>query len=444
MPKFTSFKIAPPPGSNFSTSSVSAIPATENLMGLSSPKQANNPFRLDTPAPTTETSSHPAPIASSPFNFDAATSTSHAESRPTSALLDPFSTMAAAVPSTPVPAHQNVSPFDANVFDAFGGDEDAFKDFTDSSRTSSANLILDPFATTAEKPVSVAASADPFAAFDDIQQSSSAASTLGSAAPTPDFGPSTGFPGGNSQQQAAMNGPFEVASATVSNSGFPTAQQPQYHPAAQQQQCHPVTRAGSQPFGGLSQQQQLQNAFGHQMQQQPMQSFIQGQPPQNQQQWYGQQQGFPGQQQPTHLTGHQYAVQFSPRPVGGALSAPITVKTLASASSINDPFASLNIGNLGFGGLSNATTTHTGSGGGAPFAPSAPAKQSETTNSFGNAPTSSGSISYAQPQARAAVSFPLPQQNTTTFADPNAFADFAGAPAPAQTSTSPANPFDLF
>ncbi|CAI5725433.1 unnamed protein product [Peronospora effusa] len=471
-PKFASFKIAPPPGSDFSASSVSAIPATENLMGLSAPKQGDNPFEFDAPAPTTEQSSHPAPVASSSYNFDAPTPSSHAESRPTSALLDPFGNMAAAVPSTPVPAHQNVSPFDAfstpkvssppafdalsaqspastassNVFDAFGGGEDAFKDFTHSSRTSSANPVLDPFATTAEKPVSAAASADPFAAFDGMQQSNSAASTLGSAAPTPDFGPSTGFPGGNSvsQQQAAMKGPFGFASATINNSGFPTAQQPQYHPAAQQPQYYHATGATSQPFGGFSQQQQLQNAFGHQMQQQSMQSFVQGQPPQNQQQWYGQQQGFPGQQQPTHLTGHQYAVQFPPRPAGGAPPAPITVKTPASASSINDPFASLSIGNLGFGGSSNSTTTHTGSGGGASFAPFAPANQPGTINSFGNAPTSSGSISYAQPQARAAVS--LPQQNTTTFADPNAFADFAGAPgpAPAQTSASSANPFDLF
>ncbi|KAG1703220.1 hypothetical protein DVH05_008131 [Phytophthora capsici] len=437
VPKFDSFKIAPPPGSHFSSSSVTSSQAT--------------------------------PVAASPFNaFDAPTPTSRAGSRASSvASLDPFSDITAASPSAQAPSKPNASPFDAfgapkaaspsafdsfaapspasttgsNAFDAFGGGGDAFADFTgsnSSSRTNSANPVLDPFASKPEKPAAAHAS-DPFAAFDGMQSSSGATSASGGAAPTPDFGASGGFPGGSnsSQQQAAMNDPFGFASAVSNNNnGFPAAQQQ-----------HPTNGAANQQFGGFPQQQQPPNAFGGQvLHQQPMQPFHQGQQPQaQQQQWYGQQQGFPGQQQqPMHPMGQQYPGQFPSRPAGGAPPAPIPVKT-PSVASINDPFASLNLGNLGFGSSnSNTTTARTGSGSAAGPAAFVPPNRG---NSFGSAPAvpaASGSFSYAQPQTRATSSFTKPSQTNTTFADPNAFGDFASAPAPAQTQTSPANPFDLF
>ncbi|KAF1790924.1 Arf GTPase activating protein [Phytophthora cactorum] len=441
-PKFDSFKIAPPPGSHFSSASVSSPPATNDLMGLSPPKKAM------TTSPASGAQNHPISAASSPFNaFDASTPTSRAGSRSNSAAsLDPFSDMAAATPSAPAPAKQNASPFDAfgspsaaspssldafaapspastagsNVFDAFGGGGDAFGDFTgstSSSRTNSANPVLDPFASRPDKPTA-ASTADPFAAFDGMQSSSGATPASNNAAPTPDFG----FPGGNnsSQQQAAMNDPFGFASgASNNNSGFPAAQQ------------QPVHNANNQAFGGFPggfpQQQQPPNAFGGQVQQQPMQPFHQGQPPQHQhpQQWYGQQQGFPGQQQSMHPTGQQYPGQFPPRPAGGAPPAPIPVKTPASVTSINDPFASLNLGNLGFGSSnSNTTAARTGSGGATGSAPFAPPNRAGSSNSFGNAPPapgSSGSFSYAQPQARVTSSFTHPPQNSSGSGDPNVY-----------------------
>ncbi|ETI40183.1 hypothetical protein, variant 2 [Phytophthora nicotianae CJ01A1] len=435
-PKFDSFKIAPPPGSHFSAASVTSPPATNDLMGLSPPKKADDDlFGFDAPAAASGTPSNAAPAASSPFNaFDAPTPTNRAGSRANSvASLDPFSDMTAAAPSAPAPIKQNSSPFDAfsspsaaspssidafaapspasttgsNVFDALGGSKDPFADFTgstSSSRTNSANPVLDPFANQPEKPT--AAAADPFAAFEGMQ-SSSAAPPPSSCAPTPDFS----FPSGNNvnQQQAAMNDPFDFASGTSNtNSGFPA------------QPAHTATNQGFGGFpGGFPQQQQ--NAFGGQMQQ-PMQPFHQGQPPQNQQQWHGQQQGFPG-QQPMHPTGlHHYPGQFPPRPAGGAPPAPIPVKTPASVASINDPFASLNLGNLGFGSShSNTSAARTGSGG---ANSSAPPNRAGSTNSFGNAPAApmgSGSFNYAQPQGRATSSFTQHSQNTSGFADPNAY-----------------------
>ncbi|KUF94431.1 Mitochondrial Carrier (MC) Family [Phytophthora nicotianae] len=241
-PKFDSFKIAPPPGSHFSAASVTSPPATNDLMGLSPPKKADDDlFGFDAPAAASGTPSNAAPAASSPFNaFDAPTPTNRAGSRANSvASLDPFSDMTAAAPSAPAPIKQNSSPFDAfsspsaaspssidafaapspasttgsNVFDALGGSKDPFADFTgstSSSRTNSANPVLDPFANQPEKPT--AAAADPFAAFEGMQ-SSSAAPPPSSCAPTPDFS----FPSGNNvnQQQAAMNDPFDFASGRV-------------------------------------------------------------------------------------------------------------------------------------------------------------------------------------------------------------------------------------
>ncbi|OWZ23522.1 hypothetical protein PHMEG_0001589 [Phytophthora megakarya] len=412
------------------------------------------------------TPSHLAPASPSPFDaFDAPTPTSRAGSRSNSAAsLDPFSNMSTPTASAPAPVKQNASPFDAfgspteaspsafdaitapspastagsNVFDAFGGGGDAFGDFAgsnSSSRTNMVNTALDPFASKAEKSA-LAPAADHFAAFDGVPSSSGAS---GSAALTPDFGSSSGFPGSSNatQQQAAMNDPFGFASGVSNNqSGFAAGQQ----------------HAGNQQFGGFPggfpQQQQPQNAFGGPMQQQqPMQPFHQGQPPHHHQ-WYGQQQGVPGQQQhPMHPPGQQFPGQFHPRPTGGAPPAPIPVKTPASAASINDPFASLNLGNLGFGGSnSNTTAARTGSGGATSSATFVPANRPGVTNSFGNAPAASmasGSFAYTQPQTQA-TSFTHPPQNTAGFADPTAFGDFASAPAPAQTSASPANPFDLF
>ncbi|KAF4047139.1 putative GTPase activating protein for Arf [Phytophthora infestans] len=451
-PKFDSFKIAPPPGTHFSAASVSSPPASNDLMGLSPPKKADDDlFGFDRPAPASGTPSHPAPAASSPFNaFDAPTPTSRAGSRASSAAsLDPFSDMTAAAPSAP--AKQNASPFDAfgspsaahpspldafavpspastsgsNVFDAFGD----FSGSTSSSRTNSANPVLDSFASQPEKPAAASA-ANPFAAFDGMQSSSVATPVSSSGAPTPGFG----FPSGTNvnQQQAVINDPFGFTSGTNNNTAA--------FPGAPQQPAHSASNQGFGGFpGGFPQHQQPPNAFHGQMQQQPMQPFHHGQPPQNQQQhWPGQQQGFPAQQQP-------YPGQFHSRPVGGAPPAPIPVKTPVSTASINDPFASLNLGNLGFGS-SNTTATRTGSGGATGSAPFAPPNRTGSSNSFGNAPAAptSGSFSYAQPQVRATSSFTQPPQNTSGFADPNAFGDFASAPAPPQTSASPANPFDLF
>ncbi|EGZ27978.1 hypothetical protein PHYSODRAFT_258326 [Phytophthora sojae] len=416
--------------------------------------------------------SRPSPAASSPFDaFDAPTPTSRAGSRANSAAsLDPFSDMSAAAPAAPpaAPVILNASPFDAfgspsassspafdafaapastagsNVFDAFGGGGDAFGDFTgsnSSSRTNSANAGLDPFASKPEKPAAPAAAADPFAAFDGMQSN---APTPGNTAPTPDFG-APGFAGNsNSSNQATTSDPFGFASGASSGNGFPGA-----HPQQQQQPVGAPNQAFGGFPGGFPQQQQPQNAIGgHMQQQQRMQQFQQGQPPHaQQQQWYGQQQGFPGQQQPMHPPGQQYPGQFPPRPAGGAAPpAPIPVKTPASAASINDPFASLNLGNLGFGGssYSNTTAARTGSGG---VVGSAPANRSGASNSFGSVPTApvpAGSFAYGQPQPRASNSFSHPPQNAAPFADPNAFGDFASAPAPSQPSASSANPFDLF
>ncbi|KAL4152324.1 hypothetical protein PRNP1_009257 [Phytophthora ramorum] len=454
-PKFGSFKIAPPPGSNFSSSSAIAMPATNDLMGLSPTKETDDPFGFDTPAQAREPQL--TPEATSPFDaFNASTPTSRAGSRSNSAAsLDPFSNMVAPTPPAPAPAKQNVSPFDAfgspaastpsafdafaspspastagsNVFDAFGGGGDAFGDFTgsnSSSRTNSANPpVVDLFAITTEKPTPAAA-ADPFTAFDGMQ-SSGAATAVGTA-PTSDFG-SIAFPGGNgaSQQQAASVDPFAFGSG-ASNTGFPAAQQQGSGATNQQFGGFP-----SAP-GGFSQLHQPQNAFNGQMQQ-PMQPIHPGQPQQTQQQqWYGQPQGFPGQQQPMH-SGQQYPGQLPPRPVGGAAPpAPISVKTPAS---INDPFASLNIGStFGFSD-SSSTAARTGSGGAASSAPFPPTNRPDASNSFGSAP-----FAYGQPPARSSSSFTHPPPNNATFADPNAFGDFTSAPT--QTPASPANPFDLF
>ncbi|KAE9350987.1 hypothetical protein PF008_g6169 [Phytophthora fragariae] len=453
-PKFGSFKIAPPPGSNFSSSSASTPPAANDLMGLSPPKKTDDLFGFDAPAPTpSPETSHPTPAASSPFDaFDAPTPTSRA------------------APSAATPARQNSSPFDAfgspvassssafdafaapspastagsNVFDAFGGGGDAFGDFAgsnSSSRTNSANTALDPFASKPEKSAPPTAAADPFAAFDGMQSNAAAGPTSGNMAPTPDFGAPGLARSSSSSNEAAVNDPFGFASGTNNGNGFPGT-----HPQQQQQQ-HPVG-APSPAFGGFPGGFPQQQQFGGHMQQQPMQPFQQGQPPHaHQQQWYGQPQGFPGQQQPMHPTGQQYPGQFPPRPAGNtAPPAPIPVKTPASAASINDPFASLNLGNLGFGGSSNSSSTaaRTGSGG---AAISAASNRSGASNSFGSVPTapvSAGSFSYGQPQARASNSFSHPAQNVAPFVDPNAFGDFASAPAPSQPPASSANPFDLF
>uniref|UniRef100_M4B197 Arf-GAP domain-containing protein n=1 Tax=Hyaloperonospora arabidopsidis (strain Emoy2) TaxID=559515 RepID=M4B197_HYAAE len=441
--KFSSFKMPPPPGSNINASNASKTIATEDLMGLCPPQQDNNPFGFDAPAPASVNASHPTPVDSSPFHFDAPTPTSNADGLSSAAFLDPLSDMTAA--ASPAKSTESSSPFDAfdpplvsssSVFDAFaapspvggnafgavGGGEDAFGDFMGSTSSSRTDSVLDPFSSTAKHPAPTAA--DPFAAFENTQLSVETAPTVESAAPA--FGPSTGLQGYNSVslQQSVMEDPFGFVSGTDSNnSGFI---------ASQQQQRSGTT---SQLYGGFPQQQHPQNAYGMQMQQ-PMQLLLQGQPLQQQQQWYGQQQGFYGQQQLMQSTGQQYNGQFSPYVVSGAHPAPIPVKTPASVTTINDPFASLNIGNLVLGGTNDST-----SGG---MTNSTPATQSKMSASFGVAPTTpvpSGSLSYAQPQTRMDATFPRPTQNTITF---DAFGDFTSAPASEPAVDSTANPFDMF
>lgn len=439
---FGSFKIAPPPGSHFSAASTSATsaPAASDLMGLSPTKKSDDPFGFDAPAPTSTTSA-----ASTPFDaFDAPTPTNRVGSRSSSVSLDPFSDIAAPA----AVKQQQASPFDAfgppagtsapapsfddfsapaptaaassNAFDAFGGGGNDFGDFTgsnSSSRTNSANPpVLDPFASKPEKPVTAAAVADPFSAFDDMQSSSASPAA---APPTPDFGA-----GNFSSPQAASSDPF----------GF--------GPGA------PAQQQSNQPFGGFpgapSNGNQFpqapvmpQNAFNNQIQH----PFGQGPPQQpQQQQWYGQQapqQGFPGQQFPGQIPPRTAA----PPPV------PVHVKAPAPVASINDPFASLNIGGtFGFSnsGSSSGPPSRTNSGGAATTAPFAPTGRPGASSSFGSspaAPSATGSIPYGQPQARASSSFTLPpQSNPAGFADPNAFGDFTSAPA----QKPAANPFDLF
>ncbi|KAG7401893.1 hypothetical protein PHYBOEH_009473 [Phytophthora boehmeriae] len=475
---FDSFKIAPPPGSQFSSppANTTLAPVVNDLMGTSPPKKAEDPFGFDTPAPTLTPQNTQAPVASSPFDaFDAPTPTSRAGSRSSSISLDPFSNVVTVAPSVPVTTKQNTSPFDAfgspapspasafddfaapspaptassNVFDAFGGGGDDFGDFTgsnSSSRTSSANPPApDPFASMLEKPAAAAVAADPFAAFDDMQASKPAPSA---PAPTPGFG-ATDF-SGSSVSKPASTDPFAFASGSPGN-GFSAG-------ISSQQQQHSGSNVASQPFGGFPgtpghqipqhQQQPMmpQNAFNHQMQQ-SMQPINQGPPSQTQQQqWYGQTQGFPGQQQPMHPTGQQFPGQqfpdqLPPR-VGVPPPAPAQVK--ASAASINDPFASLNIGSaFGFSGSSTGSTStsgppsRTGSGVTASTAPFAPQSRSGATNSFGSGAAAPVFSAHVQ-----ASSFAPPPQNPPAFADPNAFGDFTSAPV--QKPASSANPFDLF
>uniref|UniRef100_A0AAV1T3V3 Arf-GAP domain-containing protein n=1 Tax=Peronospora matthiolae TaxID=2874970 RepID=A0AAV1T3V3_9STRA len=441
--KFSSFKMPPPPGSIINASNASKTIAVEDLMGLSSPQQDNNPFGFNAPAPASVNASHPTSVDSSPFHFDAPTPTRSADGLSSAASLDPLSDMTAA--ASPAKSTESGSPFDAfdpplvssspSVFDAFaapsladgnafgavGVGEDAFGDFTGSTSSSRTDSVLDPFSSTAEHPAPTAA--DPFAAFENTKLSIETAPTAESAASA--FGPSTGLHGYNSVslQQSVMEDPFGFVSGTDSNNGGFTA--------SQQQQRSGTT---SQLYGGFPQQQQPQNAYGMQMQQ-PMQLLPQGQPVQQRQQWYGQQQGYYGQQQLMQPTGQQYNGQFPPYVVSGAHPAPIPVKTPASVTTINDPFASLNISNLVLGGTNDSTSGNTTT--------STPATQSKMSASFGVAPTipvPSGSLSYAQPQTRMNTTFPLPTQNTTF----DAFGDYTSAPASAQAADSPANPFDMF
>ncbi|KAK1948396.1 putative ADP-ribosylation factor GTPase-activating protein AGD14 [Phytophthora citrophthora] len=470
VPKFDSFKIAPPPGSHFSSSSVSSPSATNDLIGLSPPKKADDLFGFD--APASGTPSQATPVAASPFDaFDAPTPTSRAGSRANSAAsLDPFSDITAASPSAPAPTTVSTSPFDAfgppkaaspsafddfaapspasttgsNVFDAFGGGGDTFGDFTGSngsSRTNSANPVLDSFASKPEKPVAAPAS-DPFAAFDGMQSSSAATG----GAPTPDFGASGGFPGGNSssQQQGAMNDPFGFASGANNNSGFPAAQQQ-----------HPTNGAANQQFGGFPggfpQHQQAPNAFGASAANAAISPRAAAKHKHSSSNGTNSSKVFP--------VNNNQCTQQDSNTQGSFLLVQLETPSVAS---INDPFASLNLGNLGFGSSnSNTTAARTGSGSAAGSAAFVPPNRGNSFGSGPAAPVASGSFSYPPPpQARATSSFTQPSQTNQAFADPNAyvilpfpavacvhclmFGDFASAPAPAQTQASPANPFDLF
>ncbi|KAF4323768.1 hypothetical protein BBO99_00000834 [Phytophthora kernoviae] len=143
-----------------------------------------------------------------------------------------------------------------------------------------------------------------------------------------------------------------------------------------------------------------------------------------------------------HPTGQQFPGQLPSR---AGVPPPVPAQIKTSAASINDPFASLNIGStFGFSDSSTGSTSgppsRTGSGVAASAASFAPSGRPGAINSFGSG-AAAPVFSYGQPQAQAPASF-APPQSSSAFADPNAFGDFTSAPA--QKPASSANPFDLF
>uniref|UniRef100_K3W7J4 Arf-GAP domain-containing protein n=1 Tax=Globisporangium ultimum (strain ATCC 200006 / CBS 805.95 / DAOM BR144) TaxID=431595 RepID=K3W7J4_GLOUD len=169
-----------------------------------------------------------------------------------------------------------------------------------------------------------------------------------------------------------------------------------------------------------------------------MQQQVPYQQPQ-QQQWYGQpQQHQPGQQYPQHPG--QFPHSATPNNGGVPLPVPVhaKVRPAVDASSINDPFASLNIG-LSSSGSGNASANNS------------------RGNSFIQKPGSaSGSFSNGQPHGAATTPSLQSQQNAFGGGFPpaqggsrgNSFGAFTGAlradslnkPA----SNASANPFDMF
>ncbi|CEG44892.1 Predicted GTPase-activating protein [Plasmopara halstedii] len=464
VPKFGSFKIAPPPGSNFSTSKASVPSATNDIMGLSTRQKPDDDlFGFNHTALAPDILNHATPALPSP-------SIAHEASAPTSqpdnmqnaaAILNPFTDVTAVVPSTIASTQQNASLFDAfgspsapspsvfdglaaispainpdrNVTDAFGGSGDVFGAFAGSNsakRTASSNPAMDPFARKPDSSVSVSA-ADSFPAFLETLPSTSGEASISNV------GSSDAYPAGNSfsQQHCVMADPFQYAGGMSSSNNDVMAAQQQFR----------AGNVNNPQFGGFNagfpQQSMPSNLYGSQVQQQ---TALYRSPPQPEQHiWNGQQGGMSRFQHANHLTALRPPGQFQAPLAESIAPASSSVKISGSNASVNDPFASLNLSNLGFGSSnSKAEASCTSCGGVTGLTTQAPASQKGFNSYPGNTPAtsvSSGPSSNAQSQDQTPT-FAYPLQNIP--ADMNAFGNFARAPTPVQMPPSPANPFDLF
>ncbi|GAB9468108.1 hypothetical protein Gpo141_00005434 [Globisporangium polare] len=398
---FGSFKLAPPPGSSFSSSassSVSAAPtavstppakqASNDFMAFSPERVAKDPFGFDEPpAAKTASQSHATPFDA--FGAPAPVSTG---SRASSSSFDAFGSAPAPVTSatppsfdafgSPVKSTPAASAFDAfgasSSFEAFGGSSASasaggFGDFASATpaRSSSGTLpVADPFSAFSprvssgtNKAPEPAAAADPFAAFDAMDAGAPSVGvpagrstgSFGAGGLGANAGP--GFPGSN----APSNDPFAFAgnsgskSNSFSNPGAPGSHQPNGGASSfaqgfagagvnpyQQQQPQQFAQNANQMYNPMGTQQQHAS---HQQQGFPQQQ-------QQQQQWYGQpqqQQQYPGQQpgQQQYPGQHPGPFPHHPSTGNGGMPAAIPVQAKPAAvetPAINDPFAALNIG----------------------------------------------------------------------------------------------------
>ncbi|KAF1335290.1 hypothetical protein FI667_g1373, partial [Globisporangium splendens] len=431
-----------PPASNTSSHSAStpfgtfAAPAPPPSTGSRASSSSLGAFgNTSAPAPATpsvfDAFGSPVKKTNSSSVFDAFGASF--SSTATSSALDVFGASTASTAS--FDAFGATPAATASPFDAFGGSSTGaasnggFGDFSSATpaRSSSGTLpstsVSDPFSafnprassggSLIPEPVKPepAAAADPFAAFDgmDVAPTTSGPSATSSgvfgASTTNVFGasgtqstPGNGFPGssgpgfgGSGQQTAAGNDPFAFAgnSGSKNNSFSNTSGAPGFQGQGagvmgmNPYQQHYLQQGAGAPNGNpMYPNMYMQQQVPHQ------QSFQQ---PQQQQQWYGQpQQHQPAQQYPQHPG--QFA--HSATPNNGGVPPPVSVhaKPAADASSINDPFASLNIG-LSSSGSGSANNSR--------------------GNSFTQKPGSaSGSFSNGQPPHGAATTSPFqPQQH---------------------------------
>ncbi|TDH64982.1 uncharacterized protein CCR75_000223 [Bremia lactucae] len=427
--KFGLFTIAPPPNSTYTSSSVSTPSITNDLMGLS-PPQKNNDNHFDSQARVSEPISQRHLVSAASSSIKACNDvvpTSQAASllntvailsAPAEQLSSPFvaldsnkasstSVFDAFAVSSPAPNEGS------NVFDAFGNGADVFENFTgpnSSSRPNSANPP-DSFFEKNDIPFANPV-ADPFAAFNGMQSNCGAYPGINNGASTVNFG----APGGNlCQQSAAIYGQIGYASGTTGNSsGQMPAQhhRPAYSAMIQGQNAFPA---------GYSQQQQPSNLIGSRTQQQP---FYHGTP---------QQHGFSAQNKSLCTIGQQFSGQPPPR--SAEPTPPVSV------DSMDDPFASLSINNLGYGSSkSHPALARTGS----ECAMSNHAGSSALQWKPPASPMHSMSYSNAQHQSLGLSPPTVPLPNSLAQSYPDTFGDFTSAPATSQTQASTTNPFDLF